>query len=104
MHGQSVVDKVRDPETGDLVDVQRMCGTGIFNDPNDLALVLITAIPLCGYWLTDPNRKALRPVWIALILLLGYALMLTHSRGGLLALMAGTAAFLYLRFGGAKTM
>jgi hypothetical protein len=104
MHGQSVVDKVRDQETGDLVDVQRMCGTGIFNDPNDLALVLITAIPLCGYWLTDPNRKALRPVWIALILLLGYALMLTHSRGGLLALMAGTAAFLYLRFGGAKTM
>jgi hypothetical protein len=103
MHGQSVVDKVRDPETGELVDVQRMCGTGIFNDPNDLALVLITAIPLCGYWLTDPKRKSLRPVWVALILVLGYALMLTHSRGGFLALMAGIAAFMYMRFGGAKT-
>jgi hypothetical protein len=103
-HGVAVKDQIRDPETGALVDVQRMCGTGIFNDPNDLALVLITAIPLCCYWLTDAKRRALRPVWIALILMLGYALMLTHSRGGFLALMAGMAAFLHIRFGGARTL
>ena len=41
-----------------------MCGTGIFNDPNDLALVLVAAIPLCLYWLTDPTKKMMRPFWL----------------------------------------
>lgn len=104
MNHVAVAEKVRDPETGVLVDVQRMCGTGIFNDPNDLALVLVTAIPLCLWWLTDPKRKSTRPLCIALILLFAYALFLTHSRGGLLALMAGLGALFYLRFGPAKAI
>jgi O-Antigen ligase len=103
IHTIAVKDTQRDPETGVLVDVQRMCGTGIFNDPNDLALVLITAIPLCFYWLTDPKHKAARPLWIALILLFGYALMLTNSRGGFVALMAGLLVLFYVRYGPAKT-
>src|ERR1043166_7556260 len=36
IHGVKVDEEVRDPETGELVKVARMCGTGIFNDPNDL--------------------------------------------------------------------
>jgi O-antigen ligase len=104
LNGTSVIEKVRDPNTDELVDIPRMCGTGIFNDPNDLALVLITSIPICLYWLTDPRRKAARPLWIGLILLFGYALMLTHSRGGLLALLAGLGVLLHMRFGGAKTV
>jgi O-antigen ligase len=104
IHGTYVVDKVRDPETGVLVAVQRMCGTGIFNDPNDFALLLVTAIPLCLYWLTDPSTKATRPLWLAFLLLFGYALMLTHSRGGFLALIAGVVTLVHLRFGGAKTL
>ncbi len=104
IHGTRVTDQMRDLETGQLVDVQRMCGTGIFNDPNDLALVLVTAIPMCLYWLTDPTRKAMKPFWIALILLFGYALMLTHSRGGFLALLAGVGALLHMKFGGKKTL
>ena len=103
-HGTFVVDKTRDAETGALVDIQRMCGTGIFNDPNDFALILVTAIPMCFYWLTDPNKKAMRPVWLVLLLFFGYALMLTHSRGGFLALMAGLATLFYLKFGGKKTV
>ena len=39
MHGTFVVDDVRDPNTGELTRVNRMCGTGIFNDPNDFALI-----------------------------------------------------------------
>jgi hypothetical protein len=104
MRGTFVKDMERDPETGQLVEVPRMCGTGIFNDPNDLALVLITAIPLCGYWLTDSARKAMRPMWVALILVFGYALLLTNSRGGFLALLAGLGSFLYMRFGAARTI
>jgi len=102
-HGTFVVDKVRDATTGQLVDVNRMCGTGIFNDPNDFALILVAAIPLCLYWLTDPTKKALRPLWFVLLLLFGYALMLTHSRGGFLALCAGLLVLFYLRFGAMKT-
>jgi hypothetical protein len=104
IHGETVKEQQRDPATGELVDILRMCGTGIFNDPNDLALALITAIPLCCYFLTDPKRKGLRPLWIALILLFGYALLLTHSRGGLIALMAGLLVLFYMRFGAAKTV
>ncbi len=104
VHGTYVVDKTRDAQTGELVDVQRMCGTGIFNDPNDFALILVTAIPLCLYWLTDPTKKALRPLWLLLLLFFGYALMLTHSRGGFLALLAGLLTLFHLKFGGKKTL
>jgi O-Antigen ligase len=103
-HGTFVVDKVRDPATGQMIDVQRMCGTGIFNDPNDFALILITAIPLCLYWLTDPVYRATRPFWLLLLFFFGYALMLTHSRGGLLALLAGLGVLVHLKFGSKKTI
>ena len=104
MHGTFVVDEVRDPNTGELTKVNRMCGTGIFNDPNDFALVLVTAIPMCLCWLTDTARKATRPFWLLAMLFFGYALTLTHSRGGFLALMAGLATLFYLKFGGKKTV
>jgi hypothetical protein len=99
-----VVDEVRDTQTGQVSQVQRMCGTGIFGDPNDLALVLVTAIPLGLYWLTDAGQKFTRPLWLAAILLSGYALMLTHSRGGFLALLAGLGTVFYLRFGAIRTL
>ena len=104
MHGTFVVDNVRDAQSGAMVAVQRMCGTGIFNDPNDFALVLVAAIPVCLFWLTDPTRKAMRPLWLLFLLLFGYALMLTHSRGGFLALMAGLLTLFHLKFGGKKTL
>lgn len=104
MHGTFVVDKTKDAQTGAMVDVQRMCGTGIFNDPNDFALVLVTAIPMCLYWLTDPTWKTWRPFWLTLLLFFGYALMLTHSRGGFLALLAGLMTLVHLKFGGKKTV
>ncbi len=104
MHGTFVVDEVRDPKTGEITKVNRMCGTGIFNDPNDLALVLITAVPMCLCWITDPSKKMTRPFWLGLLLLFGYALMLTYSRGGFLALLAGLGTLFYLKFGSKKTI
>ena len=59
--GTFVVDEVRDPNTGEMTKVNRMCGTGIFNDPNDFALILVTAIPLGLYWLTDRASPMMRP-------------------------------------------
>ena len=104
INGTFVVEQTRDPETGAMVNVNRMCGTGIFNDPNDLALVLVTAIPMCLCWLTDPTKKATRPFWFGLLLFFGYALMLTHSRGGFLAMMAGLVTLVHLKFGVKKTI
>jgi O-antigen ligase len=102
--GTYVVDQVRDASTGQLVVVQRMCGTGIFNDPNDFALLLVTAIPLCLYWLTDPTKKSMRPFWLMILVLCGYALMLTQSRGGFIAMVAGLLVLFYLKFGAVRTM
>jgi len=104
MNGTYVVDQVRDAQTGEKTDVQRMCGTGIFNDPNDFALILVTAIPMCLYWLTDSKMKLWRPFWLALLLFFGYALMLTHSRGGFLALVAGLGTLVHLKFGAKKSI
>lgn len=103
-NGTFVVDMVRDPRTGQKVPVRRMCGTGIFNDPNDLGLALVCAIPLCLAMFTDPTRRAARPFWGCLMALFAYALMQTHSRGGFLALMAGMGTLLHLRYGGKKTI
>jgi hypothetical protein len=103
-HGTYVVDEVRDPQTGQLVKVNRMCGTGIFNDPNDFSLILVTAIPMCLCWLTDPQSKVSKPFWLILLLFFGYALMLTHSRGGFLAMMAGLVTLVHLKYGAKKTI
>jgi hypothetical protein len=103
-NGTYVVDRVRDPQTGVETIVRRMCGTGIFNDPNDLALALVAAMPLCLYWITDPARRHGRLLWLACLLLCGYALLLTSSRGGFLALMGSLALFLHVRFGGRQTL
>lgn len=104
LHGTFVVDQVYDPQTGAMVDVQRMCGTGIFNDPNDLALMLVSVLPLCLYWLFDPKAKALRPLWLGLLFVFGYAILQTHSRGGFLALLGGLVTLFYLRYGGKKML
>jgi hypothetical protein len=99
-----VVDMVRDAQTGAMVPVQRLCGTGIFNDPNDLALMLVCGIILCLFWIGDPTRQAGKPFWLGLMALFGYGLMLTHSRGGFLALLASVGLFLHTRYGGKKTL
>lgn len=76
----------------------RLCGTGIFNDPNDFCLLLIMAIPLTTYWLIDGENKPAKIFWFLLLLLFVYALALTKSRGGLLAMLAGILFYLYTRF------
>jgi O-antigen ligase len=63
----------------------RIQGFGIFHDPNDLALALVVAVPLA--W--DRLRAAKvfgKLLWLPLLGLLFTALILTRSRGGLVAL------------------
>jgi O-antigen ligase len=99
IHGYAVKEQVWDPDSKRMTEVYRLCGTGIFNDPNDLGLVLVTGVPLCLYWLTDKRKSLFKLLWVGMIGLFGYALMLTHSRGSFLALLAGLVTLFYARFG-----
>lgn len=91
------VEPIADAE--DATIVRRLCAGGIFNDPNDFSLILNVAVVICLYFATAPQPELRRLGWVALIALLGYALALTYSRGGLLAFLAGTVAFLAARLG-----
>jgi putative inorganic carbon (hco3(-)) transporter len=78
----------------------RVRGTGIFNDPNDLALALVIAAP----FLFGPLVRRATPLTgrIAAGLLLVpilMALYYTNSRGGVLGLGAALTPFLLRRFG-----
>ncbi|MBY0522436.1 MAG: O-antigen ligase family protein [Gemmataceae bacterium] len=88
-----------DPETGQLVIIPRLRGTGIFNDPNDLSLIIVIGILLCVYWLGSTPMGGLRFLWLGPLLIFVYALTATHSRGGLLALGLGLLVLLQARFG-----
>jgi O-antigen ligase len=85
------------PDEGPVI--VRLCGIGVFNDPNDFALILVVAILACGYWITDRRAGRWRAGLLGVLGTLGYAFVLTHSRGGLIALVAAGAAFVPARIG-----
>lgn len=89
-----------DSTTGILTVYMRMCGTGLFDDPNDLCMLITVGIMMCLYFMT---RNFFGIIWAVPIGFLVYALTLTHSRGGLMALVSAVVAFLVARFGWRKT-
>ena len=91
-------EKYRDPSTGKMVDVRRLCGTGLFNDPNDLGLILVAGVPICLFWLLRRQGGLKRFLWIAPLLIFLYALILTQSRGSFLSFLVALAVLFWLRF------
>jgi hypothetical protein len=91
-------------ETGQPLVLARLCGTGLFENPNDLSRILVIATILCVYWLGEKAMKSFRLVWLGAAGMFGYALSLTYSRGGLLGLAAGMLVLLHARLGGARTL
>ncbi len=85
--------------TGESGDILRLVGTGIFQDPNDMCVLLATAVLLGLYRLADQAWSLFRFLWLAPLALLIYAILLTHSRGGFLALLVGVSVLLVMRFG-----
>jgi O-antigen ligase len=79
--------------------VRRLVGTGVFNDPNDLSLLLVVAIGCCFCFATTTTSKWIQLGWWLPIGFFGYAVMLTYSRGGLIALVSGAAVVMALRIG-----
>ena len=69
---------------------------GIFNDPNDLALLFVVAVGIVIAFLFGPAGWLLKLLSIPTLGYLCYGIYLTNSRGGMLALMA-TVFFYFIR-------
>ncbi len=85
---------------GNQTFVFRMRGLGIFNDPNDVALLIAVAGVICLYFLTDKGLSTVRWLWIIPLLILAFGYLQTQSRGGLLAIGGAGTAWLAVRYGG----
>lgn len=86
-------------QTGVTIE-RRVRGTGIFGDPNDLAMSLVIVFPfLFSAVLTREPGMIRRLAALAALGLLVYALLLTQSRGGLVGLTALSTAYMYRRSG-----
>ena len=102
---EPVMQRDFDPASGEEIMIPRLVSSGIFNDPNDLCLILGLGIVSCLYLAsTGTHPPPLRMMWLAPIALFAFAVIETHSRGGLMGVLTGIAAFLYSRFGGARSL
>ncbi|HEU4929405.1 MAG TPA: O-antigen ligase family protein [Candidatus Krumholzibacteria bacterium] len=64
----------------------RIQAVGIFSDPNDLGLALVVVMPFFYLKLTEFSRLWQKPLALIGLGIIMYALFLTQSRGGILAL------------------
>lgn len=90
--------------TGEVPVLGRIRYIGIFNDPNDVGLSLVTALPMAMYLLRHHQNT-----FIKLLLLLGigtilWGIKLTDSRGTVLAVGAILGIFSLRRYGFFKTL
>lgn len=88
--------------TGETVFVYQLRSTGIYNDPNDLCLILVTGSLCALYRGLASTSLPMRLLWFLPIGLFGYGILLTRSRGGLLGLMAAMVAWTYAKMGWKK--
>ena len=94
-----------DSVSGEEFLIPRLVSSGIFNDPNDLCLILGLGIWCCIYCGSTSSYGLFGwIIWLVPIPLFAAAILETHSRGGLLGVIAGGAAYLCARFGGPKSL
>ncbi|SMP44096.1 O-antigen ligase [Neorhodopirellula lusitana] len=95
---ESVEDRMR-VANETTVQVDRIRGTGIFNDPNDFGMILVTGLVLCASSFMRPGAGLRRYLWLTPIGILMATLALTHSRGALLSLASVVPAAVVYRLG-----
>lgn len=84
----------------EAIFVKRMRGTGIFQDPNDMAMVICATGVICSFFLMDPAAGKLRLLWLIPMLILLIGLLSTKSRGGLMACGIAGLTVISIRNGG----
>ena len=77
----------------------RIQAVGIFADPNDLALVMNTVLPLTLLLVMQSGSVLVRVYYFAITGVFMYSIWLTESRGGLLAFGAMMILLFYRKFG-----
>ena len=87
-----------------FVEDGRITYLGIFNDPNDLALAFVIAMPMLGYCLTEAKLLISKIFWLVSIVINLYGIYLTNSRGGMLAAIAIFVIYFYTRFGALRSL
>ncbi len=89
---------------GQPIWVFRLRGLGMFHDPNDLASLAAVASVISLYFLTDPRSAGVRFLWLAPLALMTHAVLMTHSRGGILAFGVACMAWIAVKYGGKVAM
>ncbi|MEZ6146011.1 MAG: O-antigen ligase domain-containing protein [Planctomycetaceae bacterium] len=87
-------------DTNQHVYVFRMRGFGIFNDPNDVAILIVVVSLICHFFLTDKALGPVRHVWWIPLGLMVIAMYCTQSRGGILATGVAGTVWLATKYGG----
>lgn len=82
----------------------RITYLGFLNDPNDLAMALIMALPMGMYLAHTASGFVMRLVYWAAVALLTYALWLCNSRGSFIALCAMALVYSIRRYGAARSV
>ena len=98
---ESISDRTN-TDTAMMVD--RLRGTGIFQDPNDFGLVLVVGCVLSLAFLFRPSAGWRRYVWLVPTAILITAFSLTHSRGAMLSMACVLPAVLAYRSGAKVAM
>jgi putative inorganic carbon (hco3(-)) transporter len=88
-----------DYETGEFIGSVRLRASGLFSDPNDICQILMLGSICCLARAAIARGWVLRALWLLPIGLFAYATTLTHSRGGLLAVLAGVGGIIFIRTG-----
>ncbi len=96
--------KEEDAEADTMNIVPRLCGPGIFNDPNDFCVILAIGILISASQIEDQTQSVNRFAWLIPMGIFGWSVILTLSRGGLVALLAGLFVFFRARFGTGKAV
>lgn len=98
------LERIVQTEAGEVSVVHQLKGTGIFNDPNDLAMILVFGMVIAIHVLTDPSRGIVRFTALPLLALIVLGIYLTKSRGGMLAFGAAGLVLAYTRWGKWRTL
>ena len=68
---------------------------GIYGNPNDLAFCIVLVFPFCAMFMLSSTSLLKKALWCGTMMLLGYGLLLTYSRAGVLALMVSGGVMLW---------
>lgn len=86
------------------VEGNRVTWVGIFNDPNDLGLMLLVAVPMVIMLMRQARSRLTQLMYLSLAALHVYGVFLTRSRGAMLTLGLLLAVAGYRRYGLAKSI